>query len=259
MDESRDAEFRNRLNTLSRQYEYDKAEMERWTIGRNTIKVKCGGYVTAVMCFAVLIVCGGMAIPFAVGERINGVVPFQLTTFTWVFAVAMLVFFKSWYVSDWPWHDFIQRVVVCHSISDVRDVSRIDAQVILIHLLVTEHKTALFTQGPHNSMFRNTADSGFEIDEPIRIEAMFLSNFVPVKIFDDIGEHLVCLDVRRSAHSLHIARKMKGLAHHDIDEHPEGDGVLKLSKQSFDISRILGVYVGDSSFGGTKHEIKKEE
>lgn len=88
-----------------------------------------------------------MAIPFEVGEKINGVDPFQLATFIWVIAIALLVGFKSWYVSEWSWHDFIRRIVVCRSISDLCDVIGVDAQIILVHLLITEHKTALFAQG----------------------------------------------------------------------------------------------------------------
>lgn len=255
----RDKEFRKRLRELSDSYEKARPEIGKWTFGRTKIVVKRTTYVTSVMMLALSIVLGGMAIPFAVGARINGVDPFQLTTFTWVFALAVLVFFKSWYVSDWPWHDFIQRVVVCRSVSDLCDVTGMDAQIILIHLLITEHQNTLFTEGPHNSMFRNATEGGFEIDVPTDIESLFLSNFVPVKVFDHIGIHLVCLDVRKTKHSLTISRQLGCLGHRNLEETLEDDGIVKLSMQRFDIGRVLGVFVGKTKFGGTKRDERKKE
>jgi hypothetical protein len=138
-------------------------------------------------------------------------------------------------------------------------VTGINAQIILIHLLITEYKTAIFTQGPHNSMFRSTTEGGFEIDEPIDIESLYLRNFVPVEILDDIGEHIVCLNVRRESHQLQTWRTVKCLGHRGLEETVEENGVVKLSMQSLEIRCVLGAYIGKTQFGGTKSEESEKD
>jgi hypothetical protein len=69
--------FQDKLKKLSEDYNSKRAEMEGWTIGRTVINVTQTGRVVAVILIATSIVCCGMAIPFVVGEKINGVDPFQ--------------------------------------------------------------------------------------------------------------------------------------------------------------------------------------
>ncbi len=180
-------------------YERDKQKMYYWAVSEDAVTIKCRRYVIAVILLAMIIIFGGMSVPFAVGTRIRGVDPFQITTFSWIVAGFLVVLTKSRYVNEWPWHDFLRGQVVCRSIKDVCDVTGIDPQVVLMNLLHEERENTLTTKGPYNGMFgRQTEDArGFAIDEPVQLLTMLASGFVILKVINEKGEHLLCLDVRK--------------------------------------------------------------
>jgi hypothetical protein len=228
-----------------------------------------------------------MAIPFAVGTRIRGVDPFQITTFSWVLAGFLTIFAKSRYVSEWPWHDFLHGQVICRSVKDVCDVTRIDPQMVLMYLLLEEQVTTLRTKGPYNGMFlRKSEDSsGFTIDEPTHISTMLASGFIILKVLNEFGEHLVCLDVRKGkkGEAPWLRDEREYLACMDLDSEadywllneaepplpplceknqalnarrsPQGrengtrDKVKKLRKHKFRVNKVLGLYVANARFG----------
>ena len=103
-------------------YREDKRRMENWVIAEDTVTIECRIYVRVIMTIAVIIVCGGMVVPFVVGTRIRGVDPFQIAAYSWVVAGFVTIIAKSRYVSEWPWHDFLRGHVVCRSVKDVCDV-----------------------------------------------------------------------------------------------------------------------------------------
>ncbi len=123
-------------------YEKVKRQMDKWVVSEHSITINCRGYVSVVIGVCLLIVCGGMAVPFAVGTRIRGVDPFQITTFAWLTAGFIAVLAKSRYVSEWPWHDFLRGHVVCRSVGDVCDVTGIDSQTVLSTFFTKRGKTS---------------------------------------------------------------------------------------------------------------------
>src|SRR6266566_4746378 len=103
-------------------YLRQKRRMEQWIIDEDSITINCRTYVVSIILGAAVIICGAMAIPFCVGSHIQGVDPFQLTSFAWILVAFMVVLAKSRYVSEWSWHDFLRGQIVCSSIRDVQDV-----------------------------------------------------------------------------------------------------------------------------------------
>src|ERR1700722_11857733 len=96
-----------------------KRKMDQWIISEDAVIINCRLYVITIIAIAIVIILGGMAIPFVVKNKIEGVDPFQITTYCWFLAGFITILAKSRYVSEWPWHDFLRGRVVCQSISDV--------------------------------------------------------------------------------------------------------------------------------------------
>jgi hypothetical protein len=276
----------SRAAKMLERYKRDKRKMDDWMISEESITIKCKLYVNAIIGVAILIVCGGMSVPFAAGTRIRGVDPFQITTFSWLIAGFIAVLAKSRYVSEWPWHDFLRGQVVCRSIKEVVDVTGINAQMVLVNLLHEERFNILQTKGPYNGMFGRKAEgsSGFAIDEPVDLTTMLASGFVILKVLNEFGEHLICLDIRKGSpgeapekgqFEKHLACMNIGKdAMYDTldstwdeknltdnaakDAGPEShlrrltqeeNKVKKLTTVSFRFNRVLGLYVWDSKFG----------
>lgn len=201
-----------RKTNAPKDYSSASKQMKAWKIAPTYIKVSCRAYVITMMAVAVVLVLGGLAVPFTVQARIDGVDPFQITLFTWIVAGFVLVVAKSRYVNLWPWHDFLKGKVVCTSLSDLSDVSGLNTQIILRYLLQHEYKTWLVTSGPYNGMFCRRCDPrvqekrfavsqkiGFSIDRPVALQTLFASGFVILKLASSGGEDLICLDGRKGA------------------------------------------------------------
>lgn len=273
--------------------------MDSWVITEDSVIIRCRGYVVTVIMLVLLLVLGSMSIPFAVKERISGVDPFQITTFSWLLAGFITIIAKSRYVSEWPWHDFLRGQVVCSGVTDVHEVTGVDPQMIIWYLLHAEHDSILRTRGPYNGMFGqvNMRDTtieevdmiktmysavfgrkgqevgGFAIDEPVQLSTMLASGFIILKVLNDKGEHLICVDVRKGTDAAAYTRLEKEMflscmsIDKDITEltslRKAQDGeevrspgrretnnkILKLSVHEFRWNKMLGVYVKDSRFG----------
>ena len=263
---------------IKKTQDYDSAmdHMKAWKITPTYIKVDCRKYVISACAIAVLLVLGGLAIPFSVQSRIRGVDPFQITLFTWITSGFVLVLAKSRYVSNWPWHDFLKGKVVCRSLSDLTDVSSLDTQIILQYLLHKEWKTLLVTSGPYNGLFTRKCDprthdqdnvvpqtEGFSIDRPVALSTMYAAGFVMLKVASMDGEDLICLDGRKGAgdYGSH-GRKANWMACRNFNEDIlESAGelgtakkkrehkVLFLRRIEFRWERVLGLYTKESHFG----------
>jgi hypothetical protein len=258
-------------------YRKEKRLMDTWEIAEDTVTIECRVYVRIIIAIAVIIVGGGMAVPFAVGTRIRGVDPFQIAAYSWVVAAFITIIAKSRYVSEWPWHDFLRGHVICSSVKDICDVTRIDSQMVLLYLLLEESMSTLRTKGPYNGMFtRKTEGSdGFAIDEAVQISTMLASGFIILKVLNEFGEHLICLDVRKGSKGK--APLLKELDEHlaclDFDKDADenvlaqeslnngqivkrlGDDtkgfkrVKRLQMVKFRYNKVLGLYIGDTKFG----------
>jgi hypothetical protein len=254
--------------------------MLKWNIRTTEIVVLCRTYVRWVQALAALLVLGGLAIPFSVGERITGVDPFQIATYTWLLAGFTLIAAKSLFVDNWPWNDFLHGHVKCQSVSDLSEVSGIDPQIILLFLLRNEWNNLLVTDGPYNGMFRRTLErrgkktrqndagttvimrQGFSIDEPLHVYTMLASGIVPLKVRDGHGEHLICIDGRKGGWDMANSGKSlnwmtcPNFNSEDLENMYDGDAkasgertVHMLERVKFEWARVLGVYVKDAYFG----------
>jgi hypothetical protein len=259
--------------------------MDKWVIAEDKVTIECRMYVRIIITIAVIIVAGGMAVPFVVGTRIKGVDPFQIAAYAWVVAGFITIIAKSRYVSEWPWHDFLRGHVVCRSVKDVCDVTRLDSQIVLMYLLLEESMNTLQTKGPYNGMFlrKSGGSDGFAIDEAVQISTMLASGFIILKVLNEFGEHLICLDIRKGSKG--SAPLLKVMDEHlacldfdkDADENvlakesgnagqvvnPDtskgpkkiGDDtkgfkrVKKLQRVKFRYNKVLGLYIGDAKFG----------
>lgn len=253
-------------------------EMRSWHVAPTHIKVNCQVYVASIITVAIVLVLGGLAIPFTVGGRIKDVDPFQITLFAWIVSGFILVFAKSRYVGTWPWHDFLKGNVVCKSLSDLSDVAHLDPQIILRYLLENEYKTWLVTSGPYNGMFDRRCDSrykderfhvaqtdGFSIDKPVALRTMVAAGFVILKVAGSDGENLICLDGRKGAFSRDAANKgrradwmtcrnfntdlLEDTRNMDGNEKEPKHQVLFLQRLKFQWERVLGIYIKESLFG----------
>jgi hypothetical protein len=244
----------NKVADVLNDFERNSSAMRAWVIAEDSITFDCHTYVFICVTLALFVVCAGIAIPFVVRDRIKGVDPFQITIFTWMVAGFIILIAKGRYVNEWPWHEFIHGHVICRSLKEVCDATRINDQTVLMYLLLNEWRIILHTRGPHNGMFSRravNADPGFAINRPVHISTMMASGFIIVKILNLFGEHLVCLDTRRGSSSIMLRGVGTHLAYVDFENNqdPAGNQIKRLEHRKVIVDRVLGAYVGESYFG----------
>ncbi|KAK0707385.1 hypothetical protein B0H67DRAFT_452392, partial [Lasiosphaeris hirsuta] len=135
-----------------------------WDIEETTVGVNCVRYVYTVLALAGLLVAGGLTAAFTIGDRLEGVDPFGIATFSWVLAAFMILIAKSVRVTEWPWRSFLQGRVTCRSLSELRAVTGANEQDLILYLLTNEQENVLVTRGPYNRLFTRKGDAGFSID-----------------------------------------------------------------------------------------------
>ncbi|KAK4149526.1 hypothetical protein C8A00DRAFT_37878 [Chaetomidium leptoderma] len=143
--------------------------MKTWVLEEKGVMVQCKVYVLSVMAACALLIAGGIAVGITVGERINGVDPFNITTYCWVLVA------KSVRVHEWPWNDFLRGRVLCRSVSELSSVTGMHAQLSIAYLLECEETSFLETRGPFHVAFRRKGDDGFSIDEPLTMWTLLCS------------------------------------------------------------------------------------
>ncbi|KAJ2993041.1 hypothetical protein NUW58_g1964 [Xylaria curta] len=184
-----------------------KRRMNEWVFEETGVRVSCGLYVWSVLTIATTLVAGGIASGLTIQERMPGVDPFNIATFSWVVAGFIILIAKSARVGDWSWRDFLQRQVLCRSVSELHHVTGIDSQLIIAKLIHDESSNRLRTRGPYNCVFTRRTEilEGFSIDRPVSVDTMLLSGLIMVQVQAPYyGEFLVCLDVRKgtAVHSI---------------------------------------------------------
>jgi hypothetical protein len=246
-------------------------DRKRWVVSEDSIRISCRLYVSIACLLAGMVLCGSLAIPFTVRNRIAGVDPFNITLFSWLISGLILVVAKGRYVNEWPWHQFIHGHVVCRSIEELCEVSHVDAQTVLSYLLLHESKSILRTRGPYNGLFRRKAspgEAGFSINRPIHISTIMASGFVPLKILNIDGEHIIFLDVRKGRDSvspMNISNRIACMDLYQYEKSKEFEGeatdsrrlrhetfkgidrdVRKIEIVNLRVDRVLGIYIGDN-------------
>ncbi|KAM6537946.1 hypothetical protein FALCPG4_003842 [Fusarium falciforme] len=172
-------------------------KMKAWIFEEKGVMVRCRLYVWMLMLLCAVLVAGGVSIGVAVGERITGVDPFNITTYCWVLAAFILLVAKSARVQNWPWNDFLHGRVLCKSVSELSSVTGVNEQLILAKLLQDESISILQTRGPYNAVFTRKSEDGFSIDRPLSTWTMLLSGLIMIEVDTVRGRGLVCLDLRR--------------------------------------------------------------
>lgn len=179
-------------------------DMQDWVIDESSVTVSNTFYVISVMMIAAVLGAGGLAIGFTVGERIKGVDPFNLATYTWVLAAFVVLICKSVRVENWHWSDFLRWRVRCRSVSELASAAGLHEQLVMAKLLHDDcGGSILLTRGPYNSVFRNQANGtgdGFSIDRPISAATLMLSGLALLKVVAPRGHAIVCLDHRRGTY-----------------------------------------------------------
>ncbi|CZR66268.1 uncharacterized protein PAC_16169 [Phialocephala subalpina] len=179
-------------------------DMQDWVVDESSVTVSNKLYVASVMMFALILGGGGLAIGFTLGERIDGVDPFDLASYTWVLAAFVVLIFKSIRVGDWTWSDFLRWRVRCRSVSELASAAGVHEQLVIAKLLHDDcGGSILLTRGPYNSVFRKQidgADSGFSIDRPISAATLMLSGLALLKVVVPRGYAIACLDYRRGTY-----------------------------------------------------------
>lgn len=187
-------------NVVQERLQECSIDMKEWVVDETSVTISLRFYVSTVMMIAGILGGGGLAIGFAVGNRIEGVDPFNLATYTWVLAAFVVLICKSVLVDSWTWSDFLRRRVRCRSVSELAATTGVDEQLILAKLLHDDcGGSILLTRGPYNSVFRRQTDdtNGFSIDRPISAETLMLSGLAALKVVTPRGDAIVCLDYRQ--------------------------------------------------------------
>ncbi|KAH8787885.1 hypothetical protein F5883DRAFT_531047 [Diaporthe sp. PMI_573] len=207
---------KERLNDLNR-------KTEHWAIDGGAVIVKCPVYVWSTVAVCGILVLGGFMIGFFVGERIPGVDPFGIASFTWVLAGFIILIAKSVRVSEWSWRDFLLGRVTCRSVTELHTVTRLDAQDIIMYLLSTRHRNLLGTCGPFNTPFREKNPGGFSIDVKIELQTLWACGIIPLQVTTLEGPNLVLLD---------LTRGQKGLmkADHSTEGYAENDNYIAVCR-----------------------------
>lgn len=255
--EERERELREEQEQIQhslKQFEHASKRMKEWIFEENGVRVRCDWYVGAVSAAATMLVLGGMAAGITIGERLPGVDPFNITTFSWVLAAFIILIAKSVRVASWPWWDFLHRQVLCRSVSELSAVTGIEDQLILARLLQEESGTPLQTRGPYNTVFssKTSGGDGFSIDQPLNIRTMLLSGLIMIQVQAIYhGKFLVCLDLRRGT-ELDVVLQTRELVVEEedcivsdrlIDEPSKGTmHRIILRKENASWSRAVGVY-----------------
>jgi len=242
--------------------------MRHWLPNESSIVVECKGYIFLVLSISAIILLGGIAIGVTVGERIPGVDPWGITNYSWLVVGVVLVFAKSRYVTDWPWHDFLRMRVVCSSVSDLVEVGKVTEEMVLIKLLLEEHQTTLTTTGPYNGMFSRRAGpgEGFAIDAPVGLNTLFAAGFIVLKVRGEEGDNIVVFDLRKGTEAQMMASRGEsrewlscvdtsgkvsgGLAEEKISSRSKSRGkFFHLSRNKIKWSKVLGLFTEEASFG----------
>ncbi|KAK4446635.1 hypothetical protein QBC34DRAFT_382986 [Podospora aff. communis PSN243] len=153
----------------------DKMIDTEWELDECSITLSYWKYSTIVGLACVLLVGGGLAVGFTVGERIPGVDPFNLAVFAWGFAAFILVVAK-----------------ICAVKRDV------EAQDILAWLLQNEARTVIRTRGPYNKLFVRRVEDGpaFSINVEMDLRTMALCGNIVVEVQSRSGVALACMNAR---------------------------------------------------------------
>jgi len=249
----KDKHLRDDREKASKLFEDGMSRLEMWLYDENSITIPYRSYCWGTLAICAILIGGGLAIGLSVQNRIIGVDPFQLASFSWLMAGFIVVFAKSIRVENWPWRDFFKGKVVCRSISEVTAVTGMDTQLLLSLLLRVEPRMNLKKRGAFSTIFTRLAPDGFLIDEPINTAAGMDGGTIFVKVSSSLGPALVSVTARNKSpwNSVSPVGQIEDGAKvicRDLmvpgSRRTKGETVpmFALCRNSLQWSRVLGVY-----------------
>ncbi|EEY18401.1 conserved hypothetical protein [Verticillium alfalfae VaMs.102] len=237
-------------------FEMAQDEYNTWVVDENSIVVPYKQYAWSFLGIAATLVIGGLAFGFSIGERIEGVDPFNISVFCWGLAAFMLVLVKAVRVEYWSWHRFLRGEVACRSITEVVSVTGMNPQVLLVILLRLDDRMFLQTRGPFNTMFRRHTDdpqSGFSINVPIKATTAFEGTHTGdgarragPGIGTPASQHLGNIQLRQEPANFENGLHCRDVLHPGSWAPDKSVPCYRLSRGDMKVVRVLDVYGADS-------------
>lgn len=185
--------WRKQLCGLERQIQ------DYWTIDENAVIIPCDVFVITVLSICLVLVAGGIALGFTLGNRVTSVDPFNITLFCWILAGFFAAVCKSLKVQDWSWRDFLKRRCVCRSVTELASATGIDPQFIIVYLLHNEDVTVMKTRGPFNNAFLRSRSDGFAVDVKPTLRTLLMSGLIPAQVMTRKGPMLAIMEARKDS------------------------------------------------------------
>ena len=242
------------VQALENFYSKHEKQMQAWTMDERSIAVPCRFFVISTLVFFITVLTGGLVFVFAGRGDVQGVDNSNILIFLWTLAVFGITLSKSWYSKDWGWHEFMRGKMICHGVTDLVRMAKIDSQIIIMFLLRNDQKR-FFTRGPFNSFFNNRSFSrnlalantirgvsGFEIDCPVKLSTLVACGFLVFKVGRPEGSYLVCIGGKKRTESINLGTSAKRL----ICKAPQ---VQNEGKQPSELYFTEDTLTWDSSYG----------
>jgi hypothetical protein len=194
-------------------YSQYQEKMKSWKMSDKAVVVYCNRWVLSAVGIFLAVIIIGLAILFKFGKKMTGVDRSNILIFLWTVAVVGITLSKSWYTKDWSWHDFVHRQLPCKSVRELKRVTGVPEQVIMMYLLRHDHKK-FYTTGEYNSLIRRTAlesADGFAIDHPLNLSTLLACGFLVFMVASEDGVHLVCIGGKKRNESIHCGSRTKVL------------------------------------------------
>ena len=183
-------------------YMRDLPIITQCSIGNAAITVPCKSFVITVGLLFLGIFALVIIVIATLHNKIEGVDISNISILMWTIATLGLLLAKSWFVHDWPWHDFLQGQVVCYSVSETCRITGVSEQSLLAFLLRDDSARKLQVTGPWNGLFdarRSQSSSsssvreGFSIDRAFMLATVTLCGIMVLKVMYVDGSYLVCV------------------------------------------------------------------
>lgn len=250
-------------------YQRHVVNMLAWSIRTDTIEVPCLPATLQILLPAFSLAALGVVLFASPYQKPRGVDPSNLMIFLWSLSLSFLLVCKAFFVPDWAWHDFIRGKVVCGSVSEIKRISGIKDQAIIMHLLrqtYPPHINSGFARPLFAQRRRATpkiraeeaiqvaTTDGFSIDRPISLKTLYAAGFIVLMVETWVGQKLVCVDCRTAGRSL-LVKTPQAEEHivgdFEADKAAGGDREIRieLKLEALTWYRVHGLYLdGNCSF-----------
>ena len=253
--------FTSGQKEIENAYNRDLPAMSKCQIGNTAITVPCRAFVLVVGLSFLSVITLALALVIGLHGQVAGVDMSNMALLIWTVATTGLLLAKSWFVHDWPWHDFLQGRIVCHSVSETCRITGVSDQSLLMFLLSDDRAKHLRTSGPWNGLFNagnshskspKTEHDGFSIDRGSKLATVTQCGIMVLKAAHEDGECLICVGGKRASPSLGfnyglreiclMAKLPSSTGSGVTSAHETGRSPLLFHQESFGLGKIFGLY-----------------